>query len=47
MVDLGHWLTESYAVPAEKLTPDEQDTLEKLHEKENDEEDDNQEDDQE
>ncbi len=43
MVDLGHWLSESYSVPAEKLTPDEIDTLEQLHEeknsdKENDEE---------
>lgn len=39
LIDLGQWLTESYSVPAEKLTPDEIDTLEKLHEKENSEED--------
>lgn len=38
LIDLGQWLTESYSVPAEKLTPDEIDTLEKLHEKENNEE---------
>ncbi len=30
LIDLGQWLSESYAVPAEKLTPDEIDTLEKL-----------------
>lgn len=37
--DLGKWLTESYAVPVEKLTEDEQETLEKLiHEKLNEEE---------
>lgn len=49
LVDLGQWLSESYSVPAEKLTPDELDTLEKLHEnensEENDQEDDQQEDD--
>lgn len=38
LIDLGQWLTESYSVPAEKLTPDEIDTLENLHEKENNEE---------
>jgi endogenous inhibitor of DNA gyrase (YacG/DUF329 family) len=32
--DLGQWLTESYTVPVEKLTEDEQETLEHLlHEK--------------
>ena len=27
MVDLGHWLEESYAVPAQNLTMEEQDRL--------------------
>lgn len=31
LIDLGQWLSESYAVPAEKLTPDEITTLENLH----------------
>ncbi len=44
LIDLGQWLTESYSVPAEKLTPDEIDTLEKLQ---NEEEDHQEEDDQE
>ncbi len=36
LIDLGQWLSESYSVPAEKLTPDELETLEKLnHEEEN------------
>lgn len=30
LVDLGHWLTESYAVPVEKLTEDELETLEHI-----------------
>lgn len=38
LVDLGHWLTESYSVPAEKLTPDEAETLEKLRNEESDQE---------
>lgn len=51
MVDLGHWLSESYSVPAEKLTPDEISTIEQLHEEKNgseessDEENDSEEDD--
>ncbi len=40
MVDLGHWLSESYAVPAEKLTPDEISTIEQLHEEKDDSEED-------
>ncbi len=39
LIDLGHWLTESYSVPAEKITPDEIETLEKLHEEKNNKED--------
>ena len=34
LIDLGQWLSESYSVPAEKLTPDELETLEKLHHEE-------------
>ncbi len=30
MIDLGQWLTESYAVPAHKLTEEEAQTLEQL-----------------
>ena len=30
LIDLGQWLTESYTVPAEKLTPDEEATLERM-----------------
>jgi endogenous inhibitor of DNA gyrase (YacG/DUF329 family) len=45
MIDLGHWLSESYSVPAEKLTPDEIDTLEQLHEEKNSTEEKEQEDD--
>ena len=30
LIDLGQWLTESYAVPVEKLTEDEVQTLEEL-----------------
>lgn len=34
LIDLGQWLTESYTVPVEKLTEEEQETLEHLiHEK--------------
>lgn len=34
LIDLGQWLTESYAVPASKLTMEESEQLEKLiHEK--------------
>ncbi|WP_408097600.1 DNA gyrase inhibitor YacG [Peredibacter sp. HCB2-198] len=34
LIDLGQWLTESYAVPVEKLTEEEIQTLEELvHEK--------------
>lgn len=34
LIDLGQWLTESYAVPAEKITLEEAETLEQLiHEK--------------
>lgn len=47
LIDLGQWLTESYAVPVEKLTEDEIQTLEHiLHEKnqENQEENDGEED---
>ncbi len=47
MVDLGHWLSESYTVPAEKLTPDELETLEQLYEEKSSKEKDSQEDDQE
>jgi endogenous inhibitor of DNA gyrase (YacG/DUF329 family) len=44
LIDLGQWLSESYAVPAEKLTPDEMDTLEKLQNEENRQEDDQEDD---
>jgi uncharacterized protein len=30
LIDLGQWLDESYTVPVEKLTPDEELTLEQL-----------------
>ena len=30
LIDLGQWLTESYTVPVEKLTPEETQTLEQL-----------------
>lgn len=33
LVDLGQWLTESYSVPAAKLSEEEAQTLEQLHEK--------------
>lgn len=36
LIDLGQWLSESYSVPAEKLTPDEMETLERLHHEEED-----------
>lgn len=32
LLDLGQWLTESYAVPAHKLTEEEIQTLEEIHE---------------
>lgn len=41
MVDLGHWLSESYAVPATKLTEEEMQQLEQItNEKEKDNQDD-------
>jgi endogenous inhibitor of DNA gyrase (YacG/DUF329 family) len=41
LIDLGLWLTESYTVPVEKLTIEEQITLEQLsNEKNSDQEDD-------
>jgi endogenous inhibitor of DNA gyrase (YacG/DUF329 family) len=30
LIDLGQWLSESYTVPVEKLTPEEEETLEHL-----------------
>lgn len=34
LIDLGQWLSESYTVPVEKLSEEEQETLEQLlHEK--------------
>ncbi|MFL5783668.1 MAG: DNA gyrase inhibitor YacG [Bacteriovoracaceae bacterium] len=45
LIDLGQWLSESYSVPAEKLTPDELETLENLHNEENSSEEEDQEDD--
>lgn len=34
LIDLGQWLTESYTVPVQKLSEEEQETLEQiLHEK--------------
>lgn len=40
LIDLGQWLSESYTVPVEKLTLEEQETLEKIiHEKNEDQED--------
>lgn len=37
LIDLGQWLTESYTVPVQKLTPEEEQTLEQLiNEKEED-----------
>lgn len=39
LIDLGQWLTESYAVPASKLTQEEADKLEQIiHEKNEDQE---------
>jgi uncharacterized protein len=35
LIDLGQWLTESYSVPVEKLTPEEHQTLEQLLNEEN------------
>lgn len=38
LIDLGQWLNESYAVPVQKLTEEEQQTLEQLtHEKDQEE----------
>jgi endogenous inhibitor of DNA gyrase (YacG/DUF329 family) len=37
MVDLGHWLEESYTVPAQNLTQEEQDNLSQLVEEPNEE----------
>lgn len=36
LIDLGQWLTESYAVEAKQLTEEELLTLEELHEKNQD-----------
>lgn len=34
LIDLGQWLNESYTVPAEKITPEEAEQLERIiHEK--------------
>lgn len=33
LIDLGQWLNESYTVPAHKLTEEEAQQLEQLHEK--------------
>ncbi len=30
LIDLGQWLNESYTVPAEKITPEEEEQLERL-----------------
>ena len=39
LIDLGQWLSESYSVPVQKLTEEEQQTLEQLiHEKDTDKE---------
>lgn len=39
LIDLGQWLTESYSVPAEKISLEEAQTLEQLiHEKNSEEE---------
>jgi uncharacterized protein len=38
LIDLGHWLSESYTVPVQKLTEEEQETLEHLINEKNDEE---------
>lgn len=35
LIDLGQWLNESYTVPATKLTPEEIDQLEQIHEEKN------------
>jgi len=41
LIDLGQWLSESYTVPVEKLTEEEQETLEHLIHEKNSENDDN------
>lgn len=41
LIDLGQWLSESYSVPAQKMTPEEAEQLEQIiHEKFQNEEDD-------
>jgi endogenous inhibitor of DNA gyrase (YacG/DUF329 family) len=45
LIDLGQWLTEAYAVPVQKLTDDEQQTLEQLINEKNADEESNDEDD--
>lgn len=47
LIDLGQWLSESYSVPAQKMTPEEAEQLEQIiHEKiENQDDEDNEEDD--
>jgi uncharacterized protein len=35
LLDLGQWLSESYAVPAQKLTEEEIQNLEKIYEEKN------------
>lgn len=30
LIDLGQWMNESYTVPAQKLTPEEQEQLERI-----------------
>jgi hypothetical protein len=34
LIDLGQWLNESYSVPAQKLTPEEVQDIERLYEDE-------------
>lgn len=45
LIDLGQWLNESYTVPVEKLTEEEQITLEQLINEKNSAEENNKEDD--
>ena len=35
LIDLGQWLTESYTVPVEKMTPEEIETLEQIIDEKN------------
>ncbi len=44
LIDLGQWLNESYSVPVQKLSEEEQRTLEELNEEKNIGEEDNNED---